>query len=65
MVLILLALGVISVYTFGMWIYWAVLAYKNRNKWSAATLDNIATFTFRLGLCGTIALGFLGLLLKG
>lgn len=65
MAIILIALAMISGYCFSMWLFWAYRAYVNRATWNEIVMDRIATFTFRLGITGTIALGFLGLILKG
>lgn len=69
---ICIALGVIALYCLGMWLFLAVGTYRLLAALRKAglpldnhrtRLDAIARNTFHLGLCGILALGFLGLIL--
>lgn len=76
--IICILLALVALYCFGMWGYiayrnWKQVrafkqAYRDRRiELSAklsAQLDTSERYTFHLGLCGIIALGFLGLILS-
>lgn len=57
-------LGVTMLYCFGMWLYCFYKARTDAAYQTAKMAEIMAEFTFRVGLCGILAAGFLGLLLK-
>ena len=62
MTIIMVMLTVIAAYCFGMWLR---LAYHGMTQNLLTTeLESIEQQTFHLGLCGVLALGFVGLMLK-
>lgn len=68
--LICILLVVIALYAFGMWGFLAYRAFLIQRASSLtlheklSLLDRSERYTFHLGLCGIIALGFLGLILS-
>lgn len=59
--IIAVILALVVIYCFGMWIFAAVQHY--RHSFTDAAEEIIERYTFHLGLCGIIAIGFLGLIL--
>lgn len=67
--MILILLGLIAAYCLGMWLWIAVAAHvdmarykRNEVVYPPDVAETINRYTFRLGLCGILALGFMGVI---
>ena len=63
--IIKVVLGLAALYCGGAWLWLAVSFWRVRKQAALASGDirrDVATHTFRLGLCFILALGFLGLI---
>lgn len=65
--LIEILLGLSALYTGGMWLWIAITTWPLRHalKELPENRKEIADFTFRLGLCFVLSIGFLGLIAGG
>ena len=62
--IIVLLLTLVMTYCFSMWLVYAYMAFRARHRMSDNARREIADFTFRVGLCGVVAAGLLGIIIS-
>ena len=64
MTIIVALLAVAAAYSGGMWLFTAVQSFRAREAYETRPdlADRIELYTFHLGLCFILALGFIGLI---